>query len=437
MRKVTKRLSHFALPVFWSTVLEYSGVRDMLLTMPSARKAAQTLDVKFEGRPLWAEVRLNALEHNLQAIKAYLSAEAPSGGRMPKILAVVKANAYGHGAPQVAKALQKAGADWFGVTCTAEGAELREAGITKPILLLTGFWPGEERRLLEFDLTPAVTQVEQLRYLERSAARSKGNARAQVAFHLKIDTGMNRLGIPPAEVECFAHVLADCPHLRLDGTFTHFASSEVFTAEQTEQQERVFCGVLQRLRSLGVSPGLVHMANSAALAARPSTWADMVRPGAVLYGYHQFYDPPELRTEFVAKLPLKPVLALRARIISLRDVPPGEGVGYNARFVASRPSRVAVIAAGYADGLLRSLGNRGRVIVRGQFAPLVGTVSMDLATVDVTGIANAQIGDVVTIYGAEGDAAQYVSDVAHSLGTVTSDLLCALGKRVPRFYLPH
>jgi alanine racemase len=393
-----------------------------------------TRGVKFDGRPVWAEVRLNALAGNLRAIRRHVN-PPPVGrrARRCKVLAVVKANAYGLGAAPVAKALAKAGADWFGVTCTAEGAELREAGIRQPILLLTGFWPGEERRVLEYRLTPAITRCEQLRALERVAARARC---APVGFHLKIDTGMSRLGISPGDVNCFARALADCPHLRLEGTFTHFASSEVFTAEQTELQEKFFADTLERLRGLGIQPGLVHMANSAALAARPSTWADMVRPGAVLYGYHQFYDPPGRKSEIEAKLPLTPALSLRARLISLRDVAPGQGVGYNARFVARQPSRIAVLAAGYADGLVRGLTNRGSVIVRGQFAPLVGTISMDLAMADVTGIEGARVGDVATIYGADGPARQSVSDVAHTLGTVTSDLLCALGKRVPRFYLP-
>ncbi len=395
----------------------------------------QKTDVSFEGRPVWAEVRLSALKHNLRAVKRYLRAHPEGGRRKHKILAVVKGNAYGHGAVAAAKAFAKAGADWFGVTCTAEGAELREAGIRQPILVLTGFWPGEERRLLEYRLTPAITRCEQLRQLERAAARTRRGSRTPVGFHLKIDTGMNRLGVSPADLDCFARELAACPHLRLAGSFTHLSSSEVFTVEQTEEQEKVFFSALERLRSLGLDPGLVHLANSAAVAARPSTWADMVRPGAMLYGYHQFYDPPERKEEVEAALPLVPALSLRTRVVSLRDVPAGQGVGYNARFIARQSSRIAVVAAGYADGLPRRLGNCGRVIIRGRFAPLVGTVSMDLAMVDVTGVAEVAVGDVVTIYGAAGQASQFVSDVARSLGTVSSDLLCALGKRVPRFYL--
>jgi len=399
-----------------------------------------TRAVKFDGRPIWAEISLGALARNLRAIRRHIN--PPSGRVKRKVLAVVKGNAYGHGAVPVAKALAKADADWFGVTCTAEGAELREAGIRQPILVLTGFWESEVKRVLEYRLTPAITRCEQLCLLERAAAslgstRDKRSARGRrVGFHLKIDTGMNRLGIRPSDIECFARTLAECPHLRLEGTLTHFASSEVFTAEQTEQQEKLFRSALERLRALGLDPGLVHMANSAALVARPSTWGDMVRPGAVLYGYHQFYEPPERKAEMEAELPVEPALSFRARLISLRDVPLGEGVGYNARFVARQPARIGVLAAGYADGLVRTLGNRGRVIIRGQFAPLVGTISMDLSMADVTGIEGVQVGDVATIYGHDGPTAQYASDVAHSLGTVTSDLLCALGKRVPRFYRP-
>ena len=393
---------------------------------------------------MWAEIRLSALAHNLRAIRRHLNSSANNASKKDgrsirarrekqKILAVVKGNAYGHGAVPVARELSRAGADWFGVTSTDEGSELREGGIREPILVLTGFWEGEEKRLLDERLTPAITRCGQLPLLERAARKRRKPA----SFHLKIQTGMNRLGISPEEIPTvLLRTLAECPHLRLEGLFTHFASSEIFNDDVTERQRQVFEETVERLRLLGISAPLIHLANSAAIALRPGTWGTLVRPGLVLYGYHQWYEPTTRTAEANVKLPLRPALALRARIISLRDVSAGQGVGYNHRWVASKPSRIAVISAGYADGLPRGLTNKGRVIVRGQFAPLVGTVSMDLTTADVTEIRDVKLGDVATIYGRDGECEQYVSEVAQQVGTVTSDLCCALGKRVPRFYLP-
>ncbi len=394
--------------------------------------------IHFNGRPVWAEVSLPALTHNFKAIRAYVNPPEEKRKAPRKVLSIVKGNGYGHGGPQVAKALEKAGSDWFGVTCTAEGIEIRKAGILKPILVLTSFWPGEEPRLLQHRLSPAIIRCDQLVALERAAAR-RGLPKASVGFHLKIDTGMNRLGISPGDVECFARQFAKCRHLRLEGVFTHFASSEVFAnspvAEQTRRQEERFHAALERLRGLGVDPGIVHLANSAAIASRPETWGDMVRPGVILYGYHPGYEPLEMRAEAEKKLPLKPVMSLRARIISLRNVPPGSGVGYNSKFVAERPSKIAVLAAGYGDGIHRSLGNRGSVLVHGKLAPIVGIVSMDVTMVDVTEIPGVQIGDIATVYGTDGEHTLPANAVARSIGTFTSDLLCAVTQRVPRIYL--
>jgi alanine racemase len=385
--------------------------------------------LELEGRPVWAEISLTALLHNLRTIRRHV-------GRKRKILAIVKANAYGLGAIEISKALERAGTEWFGVTSATEGAELRKAGIRQPILVLTGFWAGEEGDLLDYRLTPTVHRVEQLRLLERAAARRrKPRGSTQVSFHLKIDTGMNRLGIAPAEADSFLGVLAECPHLKLGGTYTHFASAETFTTDQTETQEAVFASAVARIRAAGVDPGIVHMANSGAICARPSTWADMVRPGAILYGYHQSFEPPERRVEVMAAMPLRPTLSLRTCIISLRDVPAGQGVGYGARFVTQRPSRIGVIAAGYADGLVRRRSDRGCVLVRGCAAPLVGVISMDLAALDLTDVPQARIGDVATIYGQDGKSSITVSEVAREVGSVTSDLLCELGTRVPRYHL--
>lgn len=392
---------------------------------------------KFEG-PVWAEVRHDALLHNLKSIRNHV-------GKQRKVLAIVKANAYGHGMVPVTKTLERAGVEYFGVTSTAEGAELREAGIRRPLILLTGMWPGEELNVLRNGLTPAVTDVWQLPLLERAAAKVLRSAKktsrrrdARFPFHLKVDTGMNRLGVLPRDTAKFLAAYADCKHLRLEGTFTHFAQAEIFTNQATEEQQRRLDGVLAKLRAAGVNPGLIHLANSAAIASRPATWADMVRPGALLYGYHQWYVPPDVRGEMQGKLPLRPVMSLRARVLSVKDVPAGEGVGYNAKFVAERPSCVAVLSAGYAEGVVRLLTNRGKVILRGRCAPIVGIVSMDVAMADISAIPEVQPGDVATFIGADPDGGNCVldaSDIAHEIGTVTSDLLCAVGPRVPHHHI--
>jgi len=216
-------------------------------------------------------------DRNLRAIRRHVN---PAGARAArrKILAVIKSNAYGHGIVPVAARAFTRRADWFGVTCSTEGAELRESGIREPVLILTGFWAGEEQRILEHNLTPAIMRPEQLKLLEQAAARKRKGRRGPVGFHLKIDSGMNRLGIAPPEIPAFARALGDCPHLRLEGTFTHLASSEVFTTQQSIEQEKTFEAALACMRSLGLDPGIVHMANSAAIVSRPSTWHAMVRP---------------------------------------------------------------------------------------------------------------------------------------------------------------
>lgn len=378
------------------------------------------------GRPVWAEISLKAIANNLRVTRRHI-------GPKPLILAVVKSNGYGLGGVPVAKALQKAGADRFGVTCANEGVELRESGIRKPILVLTGFWPGEEKRFIDNRLTPTVTRLNDVKHLERAAKAAR--VKSPLKFHLKINSGMNRLGISPSEIDAFAAALAECRHLQLEGTLTHFASAEDFSAGQTDDQEKLFRKCLARMRELRIDPGIVHMANSGAICARPSTWADMVRPGAILYGYYQSFDPPQKGQEVRKMLPVEPSLSLRARIISLRDLAPGEPVGYSAKFVTARQSKIAVINAGYADGILRQRTNRGCVLVKGRRVPLVGTISMDLTALDVTDLPDVALGDVVTIYGKDGNDQIRVSDVAHEIGTVTSDLLCALGRRVPRYYL--
>ncbi len=400
--------------------------------MSRAPKNLTTLNM----RPVWADVSLPALVHNFKSIRAHVNPPKERRATPRKVLCIVKGNAYGHGGAEVSRALEKAGSDWFGVTCTEEGIALRKAGVRKPVLILTSFVAGEEKRLLDHNLTAVIHRCEQLQQLEGAAAR---RGKKKVSFHLKIDSGMNRLGIASHDVDCFALQLAKARHLQLGGVMTHFASSEDFSdtavGRQTREQEERFYAALERLRALGIDTGIVHLANSAAIVTRPETWADMVRPGAILYGYHPGYDPVEQREEIEKRLPLEPAMSLRSRIISLRDVPAGSGVGYDSTFVPRKPSRIAVLAAGYGDGLHRSLGNRGSVLIRGVLAPIVGIVSMDVTMIDVTEVPGVEIGDTATVYGTDGKLVLAASLVARSIGTVTSDLLCAVSQRVPRIYL--
>jgi alanine racemase len=398
--------------------------------------SAEKNPVDFIGRPVWAEISLSALAGNFRAIRDYVNPVSEKRKTPRKVLSVVKGNGYGHGGPQVAKALEKAGSDWFGVASAGEGMDIRKAGVRKPILVLGGFWWGEEKNILQHNLTPAIHRCEQLPALQSSAARL---GKKNVPFHLKLDTGMNRLGILPSDLDCFARQLAKSPRLQLTGVFSHLASSEVLTdtpiGRQTAEQLDRFDAAVTRLRSLGIDPGLLHLANSAAIAARPESWADMVRPGAILYGYHPGFDPMERRMEFEASLPLRPVMSLRTRIINLRSIPAGAAVGYDASWIAQRPSRVAVLSAGYADGIHRSLGNRGCVAIRGFIAPMIGIVSMDVVMVDVSDVPDVAVGDIATVYGTDGANTYPANVVARSIGTVTSDLLSGASQRVPRIYL--
>jgi alanine racemase len=309
--------------------------------------------------------------------------------------------------------------------------------VRTPILVLGGFWPGEEKNLLTHNLTPAIHRCEQLLAYESAASKLR---KKNVPVQLKIDTGMNRLGILPKDADCFARQLAKCKRLTLAGTFTHLASSEVLTdtelGHQTQQQLDRFYSTVDRLRSLGADPGILHLANSAAIAARPETWGDMVRPGAILYGYHPGFDPAERRKEFETKLLLRPVLSLRARLIGVRSIAAGEAVGYDATWIAQRHSRIAVLSAGYADGIHRSLGNHGVVYIRNHAAPIIGIVSMDVVMLDVTDVPDAAVGDIATLYGTDGSHVYPANVVARSIGTVTSDLISGISQRVPRFYLP-
>ena len=375
-------------------------------------------------RPCWAEISLSQLKENLAIIRRHIGPER-------KVLAVVKADAYGHGAVPVSRALEEARVDALGVACVAEGIELRQAGIRAPIVVLTGFFPGEEKDLIAHDITPGITEVGQVERLEKAA----GGKRTRI--HVKIDTGMGRLGVPCSDIPRLLDRLAASPSLELEGLYTHFASSEDFTSPQTDEQVRCFEKAREQFAARGLRPPLIHMANTGAIVARPEAWGTMVRPGSMLYGYLSFFKFPAGRdrsAEFAAQLPVKPALTLKAQVYLIREYAANAPLGYGANFVTQRPSRIAVLPIGYGDGWRRGLSGRCRVLVRGQFAPTVGTIGMDLTLADVTDVPGAQPGDEVMLIGTNGKASILPTEPARALGTVASEVLSGLTKRVPRVY---
>ena len=385
------------------------------------------------SRPTWAEISLRALRNNFHAIQQVVGSNA-------SVCAVVKANAYGHGAVECARALESAGAQWFGVTSTDEGLELRQAGINGRILLMTGFWRGDEAELIRANLTPAVWEAWHVEALQSAAKKGSG----PMAVHLKVDSGMARLGVPMPELPSFLKRLKSAPNLTLEGVFTHLASADMLDASDVSEQIKQFEEAIRLVEQAGFAPKYYHIANSAAIVTYPETWnikrnhsKNMVRPGISLYGYSLPFVRAGKQQGRSAPKPLdvRPVLSWKTRIISLRTVPFGQHVGYNGTFVTRRESRVAVIPVGYADGFNRMLSSRGRVIIRGQYAPVVGRVSMDITLVDVTDIADVAIGDEVLLIGSSGDLSISAWDHAQLASTIPYEILCNISNRVPRRYV--
>jgi alanine racemase len=375
-------------------------------------------------RPTWAEVSLRALRNNFRAVQNLV-------GTGVQVCAVVKADAYGHGAERCALALEAEGAQWFGVTTTDEGVPLREAGLRGRILLMTGFWRGEEEEVVRQGLTVAVWDSWHIEVLSRAAEHLGA---PQQPVHLKIDTGMGRLGVTLEDLPRICGVIRRSPLIILEGLFTHFASSEVLDAPDVPEQMRRFDQALRIVKDHGLSPVLCHMDNTSGVLAQPGSWRDMVRPGLALYGY----TLPLLRagrpSPEQTPLQLEPALSWRTRVISVKHLPAGHALGYGGTFVTKRPSRVAVLPVGYADGYNRELSNQGRVIVRGEYAPIVGRISMDLTLVDVTSIPGAGVGDEVILLGSSGSATVSAIDLADFCRTIPYEILCGISKRVPRNY---
>jgi len=375
-------------------------------------------------RPLWAEVSLSALRHNFEVLRTRLRSRS-------EICAVVKADAYGHGAVDCARALESAGASWFGVTSAQEGMRLRDGRIRGRVLVMTGIWDGEEHDVVEGDLTPAIWDASHVEKLQAAGARLG----KRVAVHLKVNTGMTRLGADPHELPRLLQRIAASRNLELEGVFTHLASSEVLDSPSVNAQLAEFDAAMETVRVHGFSPRYLHVANTAAIFNRTHAWKTMVRPGLALYGYLlPFATTDGNLHESPDSADLKPVLSWRTRIISLRSVPAGTAVGYNGRYVTSGNALIAAVPIGYADGLSRQLSCRGRMIVRDIYAPIAGNVAMDLTMLDVTDVPGVSVGDEVIVIGSSERCSITAWEHARLANTVPYEILCAVSKRVPRFY---
>jgi alanine racemase len=339
-------------------------------------------------------------------------------------MAVVKADAYGHGAVACARRLSEEGADWFAVAMPEEAVELRRAKIEQPILCLGGFWERQEEICLREKLTPVVYRLDMIEALDR-AARA---VQVVADVHLKIDTGMGRLGVRYDEVGEFAEALRQFRNIRVDGVMTHFAAADNPALDGfTEAQEARFRQAVEALRERGHRPTFEDMANSAGTFAHPASWGNMVRPGGVLYGLWRDILPPSPDPPG-----LLPVMSLHTRIMLLKDVQPGETLGYGCTFEASRKTRVATLPVGYHDGYVRALSNRGRVIVRGTYAAVVGRISMDLTLIDVTDVPDVALQDRVTLIGEDGDLSVTAEEIAKTANTLSYEITCGISARVPR-----
>jgi alanine racemase len=369
-------------------------------------------------RPTRAEVNLANLRHNLRVVQR-AAANKP-------VWAVLKADGYGHGSKAVARTLERAGVSGICVALLEEGIELREAGIRVPILITGGYYGRAYGELLRHDLTPVVHEVGQI---EGLADEVRFSGAEPIKVHLKIDTGMSRLGISPREVTAMADALHRAPEVKLSGLMTHFACADSWNSESMDHQLDLLDEATETLRQNGLAPSVRHAANSSAILKSPRALLDLVRPGIALFGVE---PRPGACKE------LRPVMRVRSDIVALRDVPAGTSAGYGATWTARRPSRIATIPMGYADGLSRARSNRGSLLVRGKRAPIVGAVSMDMTMLDVTDIEGVRLGDECVVLGTQrgplGEDTIGAEELAAELGTIPWEVLTDVARRVPRFY---
>jgi alanine racemase len=387
-----------------------------------------------------AEINLAHVRHNLRELQACMAADAAAGRAPARIWAVLKADAYGHGASAIATTLEQAGVDGLCVALLEEGIELRQAGVTRPILVMGGYY-GRRRdaleALIEHRLTPVVYDAEAIEALGRAVrfVRDEHGGGADLGVHLKIDTGMGRLGVRGEGLDAVVQALRQSGVLRVEGLMTHLACADEGSLEATERQLDLFEEATAHVRRAGLEPSIRHAAGSAAMLRLPRAELDAVRPGIALYGVH----PCPTRSTQGARPPnLKPVMTVVTEVVAIRDVPAGEAIGYGYTWRASRPSRVATIPMGYADGLSRALSNKGAVLVGGRRAPIVGTVSMDMTMIDVTDIDGAGVRDEVVVLGPQrgrlGEDVVTADEIGERTGTIAYECLTAISRRVPRFY---
>jgi len=370
-------------------------------------------------RPTVARVDLGVLKANYRAIVEHLGRERPKSA--PGVIAVVKANAYGHGAAQVGRALEDAGADLLACADIEEGAALRAAGVRADILIFGALSVSDLDGLFDCRLTPTISSPGAARAVQAAAARHK----QRVRYHLKIDTGMNRLGFRFDNLRRTLPDLLRSENLDLDAVFTHFATADDPGSALFDEQRQRFDRVLADLQALGARPRFRHAANSAAVVRDPRVWFDRVRPGLLLYGI----VPPPL----TSTMPLAPVMTLTSRVTAVKGMRAGEVTGYGARFTAKKPTTIAIVPAGYADGLDLRLAGRGAVLIRGRRAPIIGSVCMDMIMIDVTGL-DASPGDEVVFIGRQGGDTIDAREMADTIGSIPWEIVCRVGTRIERVY---
>jgi alanine racemase len=368
-------------------------------------------------RSTLAMVDLKAIEHNISQIRSLV-------GRQTEILAVVKADAYGHGALKVARLCERAGAAMLGVALVCEGVELRKAGIRLPILIQCCAAGDEIQTILEYELIPTIASLDFARRFSREA--SKRGVTADI--HVDIDTGMGRIGLKAESAADEIQTLSRLPGLNIDGIYTHFATSEIQDDPNTLSQLNLFRNLLETISRRGISPPKVHAANSGAVINYPQSHLTLVRPGLMLYGV---YPDKKLRE----KINLMPALRFETAIVFLKTITAGTALGYGRSFVADKPMRIATANIGYADGYPWRLSNKSKVLVRGKSAAVVGRVSMDQLLIDVTDVPDAEVGDAVTLIGKDGSECITAEDLAELAGTIPYEILCGISKRVPRHYI--